>query len=56
MASASAIDSANECKTVIAAARDVEGKTSEEILQALEQAGQDFGNAARAEFGTCGEW
>ncbi|HIL68343.1 MAG TPA: RraA family protein [Verrucomicrobia bacterium] len=47
---------ANECKTVIAAARDVEGKTSEEILQALEQAGQDFGNAAKAEFGTRGEW
>ena len=47
---------ANECKTVIPAARSAEGKTTEEILQAMDHAGQAFGKAATEKFGNKGEW
>jgi len=47
---------ANECKTVIPAARSAEGKTTEQILQAMDDAGQAFGKAATEKFGNKGEW
>ena len=46
----------NECRTVIAAARSSHGKTTEEILQAIDRAGQEFGLNAEKEFGGKGEW
>ena len=46
----------NECKTVIAAARDFTGKTTEELLGSLDNAALEFGRAARAKFGKKGEW
>jgi regulator of RNase E activity RraA len=46
----------NECNTVIAAARDVTGKSAAEMLQALEQARTAFRNAAQDKFHTGGEW
>jgi regulator of RNase E activity RraA len=45
----------NECRTVIAAARDASGGSVEELLQRLEAASEAFGAAARARFGTKGE-
>src|SRR6185369_6826694 len=41
---------ANECSTVIAAARESHGKTTEELLRALEEAGAAFRKAARDQF------
>jgi regulator of RNase E activity RraA len=46
----------NECRTVIAAARSSQGKTTEEILQAIGQAGQEFSLNAKKQFGGKGEW
>jgi regulator of RNase E activity RraA len=46
----------NECNTVIAAARDASGKSTEEILESLDQAGVAFGKAAHEKFGSRGEW
>ena len=46
----------NECRTVIAAARSSQGKTTEEILQAIDQAGQEFSLNAKKQFGGKGEW
>ena len=46
----------NECNTLIAAARASAGKTTEEILKDLEEAGAAFGAAAREKFGRKGEW
>jgi len=46
----------NECQTVIAAARSSQGKTTEEILQAIDLAGQEFSLSAKKEFGGKGEW
>jgi 4-hydroxy-4-methyl-2-oxoglutarate aldolase len=46
----------NECNTVIAAARDSAGRSLEEIVQALDAAGGQFGAAAQARFRTKGEW
>jgi 4-hydroxy-4-methyl-2-oxoglutarate aldolase len=40
----------NECRTVIAAARDAAGKTREEVLAALEAAGREFRTAALERF------
>lgn len=45
----------NECNTVIPAARDIQGLTTEEILEQLEQARDAFGKATRARFGRSGE-
>jgi 4-hydroxy-4-methyl-2-oxoglutarate aldolase len=47
---------ANECSTVIAAARQTQGKTSEEILADLDAAGAEFGKAAKRKFKKTGEW
>jgi 4-hydroxy-4-methyl-2-oxoglutarate aldolase len=46
----------NECQTIIPAARDIAGKTSAEILQAINAAGAAFGKAAQAKLGKKGEW
>ena len=45
----------NECRTVIAAARDVQGKTTEDILAQLNAASQAFREAARKRFSRGGE-
>lgn len=47
---------ANECNTIIAAARESAGKSTEEILAALQAAGKAFGQNAREKFGRRGEW
>jgi len=47
---------ANECNTVIATARSASGKTAEEILSSLNEAGNAFGQAAKEKFGCKGEW
>lgn len=47
---------ANECQTLIPAARDVTGKTPEEICAAIDEAARRFGMAARENFGRKGEW
>ncbi|MEM7799886.1 MAG: RraA family protein [Chloroflexota bacterium] len=46
----------NECNTVIPAARDTMGKTTEEILDQLSNAGQAFGAATKSQFDSSGEW
>jgi 4-hydroxy-4-methyl-2-oxoglutarate aldolase len=46
----------NETNTVIPAARDFQGKTTEELIQQLLAAGQAFGAATRAKFHGDGEW
>lgn len=46
----------NECKTVIAAARESAGKPSAEVLQALQAAGKAFSQNALDKFGRRGEW
>lgn len=46
---------ANECNTLIAAARASAGKTTAEILTALDRAALDFSNAARERYGRKGE-
>jgi hypothetical protein len=47
---------ANECQTVIAAARGGAGLNSEELLANLAAAGAEFGKQARAKFRRDGEW
>ncbi len=46
----------NECQTVIQAARSVSGMTYPEALKKINQAGRDFGQAARDKFQRNGEW
>lgn len=46
----------NETNTVIPAARDFQGKTTEELIQQLLATGQAFGAATRAKFHGEGEW
>ena len=46
----------NECNTVIPAARDVMGKSAEQILDQLSAAGKAFGAASKAHFNKSGEW
>jgi 4-hydroxy-4-methyl-2-oxoglutarate aldolase len=46
----------NECNHVIRAGRETAGKSMEEILSNMEQAGADFGKAAQEKFGSQGEW
>lgn len=46
----------NECQTLIAVARDAAGKSLEEILRNMDEAGAAFAAAARAKFGASGEW
>jgi len=47
---------ANECNTLIPAARGSAGKTTAELLTALGEAVGQFGEAARAKFSREGEW
>ncbi len=47
---------ANECQTVIAAARGAAGLPAEEVLARMDEAGRRFGENARHEFGRRGEW
>jgi regulator of RNase E activity RraA len=47
---------ANECRTLIPAAREVSGKTLSEICGAIDAAGARFGEAAQTQFGRKGEW
>ncbi|TBL73942.1 RraA family protein [Paenibacillus thalictri] len=46
----------NECDSVIAAGRNVAGKTTEQVLQAMNEAGRQFGAAAKQKYGKQGEW
>jgi 4-hydroxy-4-methyl-2-oxoglutarate aldolase len=46
----------NECDTLIAAARDVAGKSTAEVLAQIETAAKAFGSAARTRFGRNGEF
>jgi len=47
---------ANECRTLIPAARATAGKTMDEILRGMDEAGRQFDDAVRARFGAKGEW
>jgi 4-hydroxy-4-methyl-2-oxoglutarate aldolase len=47
---------ANECDTLIAAARGTAGRTVKEILAAFDKAAARFGKNARARFQRRGEW
>ncbi|WP_156043291.1 RraA family protein [Paenibacillus sp. UNC451MF] len=46
----------NECSTVIPAARSAAGKTVEELLAGMDEAGRQFGVNVKNQFGTSGEW
>ena len=47
---------ANECNTVIAAARNLPGMPMTDILSGMSQAGAEFGRATQEQFGRNGEW
>jgi regulator of RNase E activity RraA len=47
---------ANERQTLIAAAQNSQGKKTQEILQAIDQAAKKFGQNAREKYGGKGEW
>ena len=47
---------ANECNSVIAAARTASGKPTRQILDELNDASAQFGKAAKSRFGNKGEW
>ncbi len=47
---------ANECNTIIPAAREASGKSTSEILSAINTAGAQFNQAAQAKFNRHGEW
>ena len=47
---------ANECQTVIAAARSAAGATADELLARMAAAAREFGEAARQKFRRGGEW
>lgn len=53
---AAAFMDANECNTVIPAARSTSGKSTREILDSINEAGGSFSQAAAAKFGRKGEW
>jgi 4-hydroxy-4-methyl-2-oxoglutarate aldolase len=46
---------ANECRTLIPAARATAGKTMDEILRGMDEAGRRFGDAVKKKFGAKGE-
>lgn len=46
----------NECNTLIAAARTASGKSTQEILDSINEAGLSFGQAALENFQRKGEW
>ena len=47
---------ANECQTVIPAARAIAGLSTDQILTQLAEAGAQFGKNAKAQFQRQGEW
>lgn len=47
---------ANECATVIAAARGTTGSTKVQVLEQIDAAARRFGESVKAEFGGLGEW
>lgn len=53
---AAAFMDANECNTVIAAARGAAGLPADEVLSRMDEAGRRFADNARREFGRQGEW
>ncbi|MDX1285008.1 MAG: RraA family protein [Draconibacterium sp.] len=53
---ASVFMDSNECNTVISTARNAAGKSTEQILNELNEASAQFGKAAREKFGNKGEW
>ncbi|MEC9056246.1 MAG: RraA family protein [Verrucomicrobiota bacterium] len=46
----------NECQTVIAAAREVQGMGTGEILKQVNEAGEEFSRRVRKKYGGGGEW
>ncbi len=46
----------NECLNLIRAAREAQGKSLEQVLEDVDQAGAAFGKAAAENFGKRGEW
>jgi len=46
----------NECQTMIKTARESAGKSTNQILSDLNEAGKQFAENARQKFGTRGEW
>jgi 4-hydroxy-4-methyl-2-oxoglutarate aldolase len=46
----------NECQTLIAATRNSQGKTTKEILQAIDQASIEFNKNTRKKYDDEGEW
>lgn len=53
---AAAFMDANECSTLIAAARSAAGKTTEEMLAAIDEAAARFSQAAQMKWQKLGEW
>ena len=53
---AAAFMDANECNTLIAAARSAAGKPTDTVLDELDRAAAEFRAATRSEFGEPGEW
>lgn len=47
---------ANECETIIPAARNTTGLSTEQIIANLAEAGAQFGRNAKAKFSRSGEW
>ena len=47
---------ANECNTMISTARESAGVPTDELLDRLDRAAEQFGQAARERFGRKGEW
>ena len=47
---------ANECTSVISAAQDSHGKSTQEVLQAINEAAGAFNRSAKGQFGNAGEW
>jgi 4-hydroxy-4-methyl-2-oxoglutarate aldolase len=47
---------ANECNTIISAARSSTGLPMDQVLERLDTAAEEFDKAARARFGRQGEW
>lgn len=56
VADAAAFMDANECETVIAAARSSAGKSPQRILEELSEAGRKFDENRRRRFASPGEW
>ncbi len=46
----------NECNTLIAAARDTHGKTTDRILEDLNNATNEFASSTKKKFNTEGQW